>query len=72
MKRKLKSRYKSAITIFLDGEIPSLGSGMRRVIIRSRGRKWVSLIHPSAKAGCRIKRSIFDQIERATERRMAR
>jgi hypothetical protein len=49
------------VAIYFQDECPKIGSGWRRVIVLSRGPKWVRVIEPGLKTRVRIETATFDR-----------
>jgi hypothetical protein len=49
------------IELHLNDEVPRLGSGRRRAVVRSLGPKWVSLHSAASGVTARISRQLFDR-----------
>ena len=54
------------VWLHLDGEVPRLGSGRRRVEIVRLGWKWVKVRKPSQDHTIRIKRNTWDNLKQVT------
>jgi hypothetical protein len=64
-----KQLYKRAQWVRLDDDIPRVGSGLRPVVVKSIGPKWVRLLIPATGSGVRIPRRKWEAITRAKNNR---
>lgn len=51
------------IWLHLNDEIPRIGSGHRRVQVRSKGWKWVHLVVPATGKVVRVSRKLWDRLQ---------
>lgn len=58
--------------IFLDGEAPQIGSGRRGVYIESIGPKWARIRDAATGTPAKLKREVWDRIDRASAKREAK
>lgn len=52
--------------LHLKDEIPRVGSGLRRVVVKSCGPKWVKLVNPANGAfnGVVVRRKVWDVVKK--------
>jgi len=68
---KKRRAYADAVCVHFNDEAPRIGSGVRRVVVESIGPKWVKLRAPSTGTSQRIKRAVWNDVARASSRRLS-
>jgi hypothetical protein len=60
------------VRAYFYDEAPAIGQGWRRAIVEREGRIWVRLINPNTFAVCKVRRSIWDKIEKRSSEQSKR